>query len=118
MRTCDVEARRLLGPGRGSSVFPAPIRPVLTATSYTDACQVGVQIEGKKLSHQTWAISSKIHDVDQVVRQNAELPMRVYEVHPEVCFYFLAGGRPIKYRKKRKDGREEQQKLLEPIFSP
>lgn len=31
-RECDAEARRLLG-GRRSSVFPAPIRPILTATS-------------------------------------------------------------------------------------
>jgi predicted RNase H-like nuclease len=30
-RTCDVEARRLLGRDRGSSVFPSPIRTMLDA---------------------------------------------------------------------------------------
>src|SRR5207247_765617 len=33
-RQCDVEARRLLGPGRGSSVFPAPVRAALGASDY------------------------------------------------------------------------------------
>ncbi len=28
-RQCDIQARRLLGARRGTSVFPAPIRPVL-----------------------------------------------------------------------------------------
>lgn len=37
-RACDRAARKLLGRPRGSSVFPAPVRPVLTATSWEDAC--------------------------------------------------------------------------------
>ena len=28
-RQCDIQARRLLGARRGTSVFPAPIRPAL-----------------------------------------------------------------------------------------
>lgn len=37
-RDCDVLARRRLGP-RASSVFPAAIRPVLSAQTYEDANQ-------------------------------------------------------------------------------
>jgi predicted RNase H-like nuclease len=43
--------------------------------------------------------------------------MRVHEVHPEISFYFLAGQRPLKYRKKSEAGREERRKLLEPLYS-
>src|SRR5207245_2674687 len=62
-RTCDTEARRLLG-RRASSVFPAPIRPVLAATDYAQACQIRFEIEGKKLSRQSFAILPKICEVD------------------------------------------------------
>jgi predicted RNase H-like nuclease len=72
-RACDLEARRLLGPGRASSVFPAPIRPVLVATSYDDACQIRLQVEGKKLSRQAWVIVPKIREVDDMLRDNSEL---------------------------------------------
>jgi len=37
-RTCDREARKLLGKYRHSSVFPAPIRAALMAKSWEDAC--------------------------------------------------------------------------------
>ena len=45
--TCDVEARVFVGPRR-SSVFPAPIRPVLTASSWQEACTIRHGIEGKR----------------------------------------------------------------------
>ena len=38
-RACDLAARTLLGRA-GSSVFPAPLRPVLRCTSYEEACAV------------------------------------------------------------------------------
>jgi predicted RNase H-like nuclease len=115
-RECDRKARRLLGPGRASSVFPAPIRPVLGAANYGEACNLRFQVEGKKLSLQTWAIIRKIQDVDTVLRQDRELQTRVREIHPEVSFYVLAGERPLQYSKKRKAGREERRRLLEPVF--
>jgi predicted RNase H-like nuclease len=117
-RTADLEARRLLGRGRASSVFPAPIRPVLTAADYADACQIRLRVEGKKLSRQAWLIVPKIRDVDRALRQDPGLWARVHEVHPEVSFYFLAGGRSLSYGKKRKIGREERRALLAPIFEP
>jgi predicted RNase H-like nuclease len=115
-RACDLEARQLLGPGRASSVFPAPIRPILAATNYPEACEIRFQIEQKRISKQTWAIMPKIRDVDAVLRQDSELRTRVREVHPEVCFYFLAGRRLLQHNKKHKLGREERHTLLEPIF--
>ncbi len=115
-RACDLEARRLLGPGRASSVFPAPIRPVLAATSYENACQIRFQVEGKKLSIQAWAIVRKIKEVDEILRHDSELSPRVREVHPEVSFYYLAGRRPLRHSKKKRAGQKERYELLQPQF--
>jgi predicted RNase H-like nuclease len=41
---------------------------------------------------------------------------RLREVHPEICFFFLASQRPLQYSKKRKLGYEERYTLLEPRF--
>ena len=114
-RPCDLEARRRLGFPRGSSVFPAPIRSLLAARSYAEACALRLAVDNKKISRQTWAILPKIRDVDALLRNDPELQDRVREVHPEVCFSILAG-RPMEYRKKRKQGREERLRLLETVF--
>jgi predicted RNase H-like nuclease len=115
-RDCDVAARRLLGPGRGSSVFPAPIRPVLEACSHGEACAIRESVEEKRLSIQSWAIVPKIREVDVALRTSAELRSRVREVHPEVCFYHVASGRPMTHAKKKRRGREERLDLLRPAF--
>jgi len=57
-RECDRAARTFLGPGRASSVFPPPIRPVLTAGSFMDACRVSRESSQHQLglSQQCFAI--------------------------------------------------------------
>src|SRR5262245_49499590 len=55
-RQCDIEARRLLGPGRASSVFPAPIRPILSAGSYPAASAIRRAHEAKGVTVQAWGI--------------------------------------------------------------
>ena len=115
-RDCDLRVRRILGQGRASSVFPAPTRPVLAATSYNAACGIRFKEEGKKLSRQSWGIVQKIRDVDQVLCQDLNLQSRVREVHPELSFFTLAGGRPMRYSKKKKEGKDERYRLLEPWF--
>jgi predicted RNase H-like nuclease len=115
-RKCDLEARRLLGPGRASSVFSAPIRPVLSAANYDSACQIRFQAEGKKMSLQAWGIVSKIQEVDRLLRQDTALLEKVHEVHPELSFYYLAGRRSLGHSKKSQIGRDERRELLKPIF--
>src|SRR5205085_11931196 len=39
-RACDLEARRRLGPGQGSRVFPAPSRAALAGFSYVECCEL------------------------------------------------------------------------------
>jgi predicted RNase H-like nuclease len=115
-RECDVAARRLLGPGRGSSVFPAPVRPLLDASSHQEACTIRERVENKRLSIQAWGIVPKIREVDLALRGSPELRARVREVHPEVCFYYLASRRPMRHAKKKRDGKAERLELLQAHF--
>lgn len=115
-RVCDQEARRLLGWPRRNSVFSAPIRPLLKAKSYEEACDIRFKIEGKKITQQAWGILDKVREIDDVLREDPALQHRVREVHPEVSFYFLAGGYPMQHNKKGKEGREERRALLEPVY--
>lgn len=115
-RACDMEARQLLGPGRASSVYPAPIRAVLAASDYREACQIRLEAERKKLSRQAWGIVAKVREVNEALRQNPGLLPVVHEVHPELSFFHLAGGRPMKHSKRAAEGKAERFKLLEPVF--
>src|SRR5258708_39746263 len=115
-RTCDLEARKLLGPGRASSVFPAPIRPVLDANDYDEARRIRYRIEQKKVSYQLWNITSRIREIDDALREDLELRNRLHEVHPEICFFVLAGSSRLRYRNKDPLGHTERYALLEPFF--
>jgi predicted RNase H-like nuclease len=86
VRACDVEARRLLGRG-GSSVFPAPVRPVLAAQSYADACAISIRARGKSLSVQTFGLVPAIRALDDALGDPPD--PRVREIHPEVSFRAL-----------------------------
>lgn len=111
-RECDLEARRLLGPGRGSSVFPAPYRPVLAAAGYDEAKRISQQVSGRMLSKQAWFIVPKIREVDACLAEQPALAGRLREVHPELAFWGLNGGRPLVHGKKTTAGFEERRELL------
>lgn len=101
-RDCDRIARKLLGPKRGSSVFPAPTRPMLETKSYP----------GKGISKQGFNLIPKVKEVDLILRRNAAARAVTHEVHPELCFYYLNGQRPIEAPKKKEAGRAERLALL------
>ena len=111
-RACDREARQLLGRGRGSSVFPAPIRPMLAAATYPQACQIGRRTDGRALSKQTWNILPKISEVDTFLRSYQEYKGRMRETHPEVCFWAWNGRRALNHGKKTPAGRAERESLV------
>lgn len=115
-RQCDVEARKLLGPGRGSSVFPAPIRSVLDAHSYLEASNNRFKVEEKRISQQTWGIVPKIREVDEFLRHNPDWIDCTWEVHPEVSFCYLADNRPMQFSKKSQEGKLQRLNLLKPYF--
>lgn len=114
-RNCDIEARKLLG-ARKSSVFPAPIASVLQANDYMEACQIREKIEKKKMSQQAWAIVYKIKEVDDLVKNNPALAAKLFEVHPEVSFYYLSSNQPARFNKKSIQGIEERVLKLGPRY--
>jgi predicted RNase H-like nuclease len=115
-RACDLEARIKLGVPRSSSVFPAPVRSTLNATTYANACRLGAKADGRKLSRQTWGILRKIREVDTFLRSDLTRQEWVREVHPEVCFWAWNGNRPMSYRKKSQAGKAEREALVIPRY--
>ena len=110
-RTCDTGARKYLGPGKTSSVFPPPCREALHAKNYEEACEINQNILGKKISRQAWSIAPKIREVDEFLRSHPEAKEKIRETHPEVCFRALAG-KPIIHSKKSKEGFFERLAVL------
>jgi predicted RNase H-like nuclease len=111
-RRCDVEARRLLG-ARRSSVFPAPARSVLGATSYEDACARSALACGKKISRQLFNILPKIQQVDALVTPQCQA--RLFEMCPELSFALLTGA-PMRANKRTAAGRAERVGALGAVF--
>ena len=112
-RLCDSAARRKLAPHRTSSVFPVPVRSALTAETYEEANEQNRKASGKGLPKQTYAIMPKIREVDSLLRGSARARSAVREVHPEICFWALAGGSPMRHGKKTGRGFHERLTLLE-----
>lgn len=108
-RDCDPLARKLIGPRR-NSVFPAPIRPVLKAKTYLQACEIGYQADGRRLSQQAWAITKKIAEVDAVISPEAQ--GTIIEIHPELCFWALNSESPLDRPKKDSQGMAKRCLLL------
>ena len=80
-RLADHLARRALGP-RGSSVFPTPVRGVLGARSWEDACARHERVDGRRVSKQTFGILGKIAEADAFLGSSRWARRTLYEVHP------------------------------------
>jgi predicted RNase H-like nuclease len=111
-RTCDRMARRLLGPRR-SSVFPAPLRSMLGARSYQEACERRQRVDGKGCSRQLFHILPLIKEVDE--HMSPQQQRRIREGHPEVSFAALAG-EPLHTSKARPEGKAARCALLRREF--
>ena len=88
-RACDLQARQWLGRPRSSSVFPAPCRAALEATTYRRACGLSRRTLGVALTIECFNILPKIRHVDSVITPARQAFVR--EVHPELVFAILSG---------------------------
>jgi predicted RNase H-like nuclease len=95
--------RPLLG-DRQSSVFTVPSRRAVYARDYREACRLALETSDppKKVSKQLFMIAPKIREVDETLCKGPSLIDRVFEVHPEVAFWRLNGGRALAEPKKVK----------------
>lgn len=104
-RPCDVEARRVMrGSDRVNSVFTTPSRGVLRAETFEEANRISREIAARGVPKQTWSIIPKIREMDKLMRNSPKARDVVREVHPEICFWALAGGRPMSHSKKKREG--------------
>lgn len=113
-RACDLAARQVLT-GRTSSVFPAPLRRSIDASSYEEASQLNREGSGRGLSKQSWSITGKIREVDEVLQEDALARRIIREVHPELLFWGLTGA-AMADNKRKAAGREARLAALEPHF--
>jgi predicted RNase H-like nuclease len=114
-RPCDHHARRFLG-RRASSVFPAPLRPLIAVRDYADANRISRQLQQRGISRQGFAIVGKVEQIDRILQRHRELRGRVYEVHPEVSFAMWSGGAPVEPSKKTAEGQAIRRKLVAEHF--
>lgn len=103
-RDADRAARTELGP-KHNSVFSAPPRCVLGTRTLAQA-----RGRGGRLTLQTLNLLPRIEDVDRVM--TPALQARVFEVHPELSFAAMNGGRPVLAPKRTARGAEERLALL------
>ena len=113
-RLADHLARRALGP-RGSSVFPTPVRAVLGARSWEDACARHERVDGRRVSKQTFGVLGKIAEADAFLGSSRWARRTLYEVHPELSFARWAGA-PMRHPKKSAEGRAERLALIASTF--
>lgn len=107
-RAAEGEARARLR-GRTSSVFSTLVRDAYLAESYEEGLAVQRRTTGAGFSKQSWALRTKILEADAFVRRFSRA--RVVEVHPELCFAYLAGA-PMVHGKKSAEGQAERRDAL------
>ena len=110
-RACDIAARKLVGRA-GSSVFPAPLRPVLACATYAEACAVSRAASGKALSVQAWNLVPAIRSLDEALGDPPE--PRVHEAFPELAFRALDAR--VVSPKATARGLAERIRALEPVL--
>jgi predicted RNase H-like nuclease len=113
-RLADLEARGRLG-RRASSVFPAPLRPMLEAATWEEACAIRERIDGLRCSRQTAGILPRVRAVDMRITRELQ-DHGVVEGHPEVVFAAMANLRGLHHPKRLPAGREERLALLRERF--
>ncbi|HLY84299.1 MAG TPA: DUF429 domain-containing protein, partial [Acidimicrobiales bacterium] len=100
-RTCDREARALLGPWRGAAVRSAPSWSVFEDPA-------GGRPEG--LDAVTAVLLPRYREVAQEMAGYRQ--RTVFEAHPELSFFQLNDDRPLRYSKRYGAGRQERLELL------
>ena len=117
-RRADTEARQFVGGRRASSVFSSPIRGILDATSQPEASRQHREIDGRGFGAQSFAILSKIREWDDLLQSDAQARAAVREIHPEVSFSALNGGRGmgLAFKKKSQEGAATRTELLSAVF--
>ena len=105
-RSCERDARRVLGVPRASAIASSPPRTALGCSTYEEAKRAS----GDHLSPIAWHRFGRTAEVDKVIAPYWQ--RTVFEVHPELSFFQLGGDRPLRYPKRTRAGTEEREGML------
>ena len=111
-RPADRLARERLKPHRASSVFSPPCRAALRYRTYEGAAAAtrARSAESAGLTQQSFGLFPKLREVDALMTSERQKVVR--EVHPELCFAVMNGGRPLDLSKKTPEGQALRVDLL------
>ena len=116
-RDCDAEARNRVHSQRVSNVLSAPVHAVLHYTNnYARANQISRELTGKGLGKPTFNLLPKIKEINNLLGSCGKARKIIREVHPEVCFWALAGNQPMQYKKNLLKGFFERQAVLKELW--
>lgn len=104
-RTCDREARQLLGFPRSGAILSAPTRAAAHAGSYKKAVKLN---DGMSVA----AFSQLRHIGEADAALEPYWQRTVYEAHPELSFLQLNEDEPMRFGKHTHDGEAERRALL------
>jgi predicted RNase H-like nuclease len=106
-RSCEEEARKLLGLPRSSTIVSTPPRAVLSQPTYEQA----VASSEDTLNPIRWRQRRRILEVDDTIAPYWQ--RKVFEVHPELSYFQLNEDASVKFSKRSFVGGEERRILLE-----
>ena len=109
-RTCDREARRILGRPRASSVFSPVGRLALEGASRLEADRLGRDAGGIGIGAQAWGLAAKLREADQAMTPGRQ--KLVHEVHPELSFWAMNGRAAMPSGKKERAGEDARKDTL------
>lgn len=95
--------RPLIGE-RQSSVFSVPSRAAVACEDYAEACRAAFATSDppRRVSKQCFFLFPRIREIDALMRADPSLGARIFEVHPEVAFWRIAGDKALALPKKVK----------------
>lgn len=109
-RACDVDAKRKLKRHQ-SRVFYTPVRDAVYEQNLEDAKETN-EAAGYSIQNQAWGIVPRIREVDEFIDEHPGARDRVFETHPELCFYALNGGSPVAEPKTSAEGIDRRKAIL------
>lgn len=101
-RTCDREARALVGPRRGAAVPSAPMRRQVEA-GVADGSAEGLSAVAAKLLPRYREVAAEMAPY---------LQRSIYEVNSELSFFQLNDDQPLRWSKRSAQGQQERRELL------
>jgi predicted RNase H-like nuclease len=110
-RDVDLIARKHLKPNYTNTIFTPPVREALSSIDYNEAKIINQNISGKKISIQSWNISTKIRELDEYLSSYPSRISLTKEAHPEICFKYLNEGQLPIHKKRAAESRGVKERL-------